>query len=581
MLRAPFVFIWNALKALVFALKWALFRLGRFLTRKKPRWVHWHVPARHPFGPPRGVAALFQDTPSFLDARERLLRLADDPDVDGLLITADGLSMGSAHVGDLADLADRLRDSGKAVLFHSHSLMGREYRLALAADQILVTPGAHLYLFGLRIEQFFAAPLLERLGVAAQFVHLGAFKTAAHRFIHEEGTSPQRLAVDQLLTSLAKLQESHLAERRGLADDELPDLFGTMPIDDQEAIHRKLIDARWPRRKLRHWIASGHLAEGEQPPSPEEAEKAAGQVIIRDLPAHVGGIPRFQWVPLFRHQPAIAVMDLSGMIVMPDTEIPGHSAATIDPKEVLPALRALKRARHIRAVVLHINSPGGSAIASEIIWDAIGDLGEAKPVIAYMSDVAASGGYYLSVAAHGIICRPETITGSIGVIAGKFSLPGALEHLGIHHETFARHESSRFMSLSEPLSEDSLENLRRDARAFYRQFLRRVGESRGLPRRRLHRFARGRVYTGVDAHRRGLVDKLGGFEDAVDLARELASLDDRAPLVFQPHRKVSLPALLRTRATSAIVPDTLQELRGIHAIARREPLLALLPLRLT
>lgn len=591
MLRVPFVLLWNLLSALVFSLRWLLFRLGRFLSRSHPRWVHWKIPAHQTFGPPQGLAALAQSTLSFMEAREQVQNLCDDPGIHGVIVTADGLSGGPAHTADLAALVRKLKASGKIILFHSHSLTDREYQLAIEADQILLTPGGRVYLFGLRMEHYFAASLLERIGVAAQFIHIGSFKTAMHQFIHDEGTQAQRLSMKQLLTDLSVLQEDAIQERRGLEPEELKGLVARMPMDDHEALFRNVIDARWPRRKITEWIAAGHRPPEAPDPTIAEIRTASEKVIVHTLTKHQGSVPRYRWRPLLMGQRGVAMMDLSGTIVMPDMEIPGSSAATIDPREVLPVLRALRKDHRTRAVVLHINSPGGSALASEIIWEGISELAESKPVIAYCSDVAASGGYYMAVAAHGIMCQPRTITGSIGVIAGKFSAPGVLETLGLGHESTQRHEASRFMSLTDPLSEESLENLRRDARSFYRQFLRRVGQARQLPKRRLHRFARGRVYTGVDAHHRGLVDELGDLEDALAMARKMGDLPENAPTRFAGHRKIQLSALLRQRAVSAMLPSAMlpsallpeaaTRLHLIHAIARRDPLLALLPAELS
>jgi len=273
-------------------------------------------------------------------------------------------------------------------------------------------------------------------------------------------------------------------------------------------------------------------------------------------------------------------MDLSGMIVMGGTELPGQSAASVDPAEVVPKLNALRLNRRVRAVVLHINSPGGSALASEILWAAIERLRRVKPVIAYCSDVAASGGYYMAVACDKIICQPETVTGSIGVIAGKIALPGVFEKLHLNVEHREHDPVSRFQSLASPLPPRALANLQYDARAFYRMFLRRVGHARQIPRRRLHRYARGRVYTGLDALERGLVDELGGFERAFQLACQMAELSpERSKLRFAAHRRVSLPSLLR-RQLRAELPalSTLDTLRNATHLLRHEQLLALCPL---
>ena len=590
MLRAPFALIWNFLKILLHGIKLFFFWLGHVLTRKKRKWIRIKLTPRQAFGPATGLAAYFQDKRSFLELREDIQILADDPRIEGVIVTADSLATGPARTADLRALIDQLRAGGKPIVFHTHSITGRDYELACAADHILMTPGGRLYLFGQRFDQYFAAPLLERLGVAAQFVHIGPFKAAAHRFIKDQGTPPLRLMMGQLLDSLSTIREETLLKSRSLSALSLEDTFSRMPLDDRQALVRNLIDARIQRPLVDRWIKEGADFQDTIPPrAADPAEESDQEKLRNDAPniavttaedylsSHPGS---FRWTPLFRRPPSIVTMDLSGMIVMPDMEIPGQSAATIDPQEVLPVLLSLARDRRVGAVVLHINSPGGSALASELLWDGIRRLRRQKPTIAYCSDVAASGGYYMAVAADRIICQPNSITGSIGVIAGKFAFPGALEKLGIANESFQRHETGLFESLAEPLSEKVLNNLRYDARSFYRQFLRRVGEARQLPRRRLHRYARGRVYSGVDAHRRHLVDHLGGFEDAVELARTMAELPESAQLKYRPHRKVNFPALLRKSAATTLLPEPINQLRFLHALAKQDPMLALMPFRL-
>ncbi len=599
MLRAPFALVWNLLKLLSFALKTFFFRLGHFLTRKRRKWVRLKLPRRFLIGPPTGLAQYFQDTPSYLELRDIVETIADDERIEGVVIVADHVMLGGGRTADLRALLERLRQSGKSIIFHSHTVMGRQYDLAVAADQVVMTPGGRFYYFGHRFEQFFAGALLDRLGVAAQFVHIGPFKGAAHRFFKSEATPPLRLMMEQMVEGLSELREERIATRRGITAPTMSRAFERMPLDDRQAEAMGLIDGRIHRRFLRRWIEEGpdfvdtpafprrdddekDKLEGEGKKGEEKNEKRQA-VSLKDATDYAEASPTYNWTPLFRRPRVIAVVDLSGMIVMPNMEIPGHSAATIDPSEVLPVLRQLASNRRVASVLLHINSPGGSALASEMVWDGIRRLRCEKPTVAYCSDVAGSGGYYLAVGADQIVCHQETIMGSIGVIAGKFSFPGTLERFDITAEAFARHETSQFESLAQPLSEQVLDNLQRDARSFYRQFLRRVGDARKIPRRRLHRYARGRIYTGADAHRRHLVDHLGNFDDALEILRSLSdpALPKDTTVQFAPHRKISLGALIRQSAKSpSFWTGAVGDLKLVHALAKRDPLLALMPFQL-
>lgn len=588
MLRVPFILVWNLLKFLSFLLKSFFFRLSHFLTRNKRKWVHLKLPPRQPFALFTGWAARLQDKHSYLELRAAIERLSKAPHLEGVLITADNLTVGPAQAADLRALIRRLQNAGKSVLFHTHSIMGRDFDLAMAADKILMTPGGRFYVFGLRFENYFAAPLLDKLGVAAQFVHIGPFKTAAHRFIHDRSTLPLNLMMNQLLEGLTKEREARIQTDRPEALEYLDQAFSLMPLTDRQALFLRFIDAPLQRRLIRRWIEEGEDFLDSprelfiEPDGQERANRELPRVAITDAFAYVDSIPAYHWTPIRGASPIIATVDLSGMIVMSGIELPGQTSATIDPDQVLPLLHRLATNPRVAAVILYINSPGGNALASELLWDGIRRLNTRKPTIAYLNDVAASGGYYMAVGTDHIICHPETITGSIGVIAGKLSFPGLLDKLGVVHESIQHHDTSQFLSPATPLSEDVLQNLRSDARSFYRQFLRRVGQARQLPRRRLHRYARGRVYTGRDAHRRGLVDHLGGFDDALALAKELAGLPDDTPLIHFHHRKITLASLLKgTAATSPLLvelPTQAQELRLLHALLRQDPLLAWNPI---
>jgi len=269
--------------------------------------------------------------------------------------------------------------------------------------------------------------------------------------------------------------------------------------------------------------------------------------------------------------------------VMPGMTFPGASVV-IDPDEVIPVLRKIRDDRRVSGLLLHINSGGGSAVASDMIWKAIEDVRARKPVVAYCSDVVGSGGYYLAVGADRIVCRPETIVGSIGVITGKFSGGDAARRHGVTTEAVYDEQSAAFTSMFEPLGERVLQNVQRDTRWFYRRFLQRVGQARDIPKRRLHRYARGRVYLGDEGLHRGLVDATSGLGGALHALADLCDVDlDGAEVKFVPHRKQSLGDLFRgslvsTGAVSFL--DRVIEPVQLAALLRRDPVLALSPFRI-
>ena len=260
----------------------------------------------------------------------------------------------------------------------------------------------------------------------------------------------------------------------------------------------------------------------------------------------------------------------------------------VTPKPVLRALKGLEDDKRVKAVVVHIDSPGGSALGSDIIWRRLRKLNEKKPVIASLGNVAASGGYYIAVAADQIVAQPSSITGSIGVIAGKLSGGALLEKLGIKVQGLDLGATAAFGSITEPMGEREMSNLTRDIRAFYRRFLQRVSQGRGITMRRLHRLARGRVYTGSRAHKLGLVDHLGDLERAIEIACETVGLTRKDAVVRyvdyrpSPFRRFlgggANASALASGLAADLLPEGLQDAAAVAVLLREPATLVLMPM---
>jgi protease-4 len=609
MLRAPFVLIINLLSLVRYLWSSFWFKVGYFFRRKKKLYLRLDLPESYSFGRPSGLGALFQKSPSFLELRALLERVRDDKTIEGLIIEPEGTALGPARLADLGEELDSVRNAGKHVVAHSRMPMMRDYMLMTSADDLLMSPAGRLYTFGLRFDQYFGADALERIGVIPQFIHIGEFKTASHRFLHDESTQPQSLMMNALYDALMETYHDRIAGRRQLAPEQAERIFSEAPYEARSARRAGFIDGELFRESLDEWLSapdevapvgftsmqapSSTASPGEsdgdtvatssdEPLQPRVFEVDA---ITMDADKYMKATPEpYEWRPLFSRKKTFGALDLSGMIVMPDMSVPGQSGAVIDPDEVVPALKRARNDARTAGVILHINSPGGSALASDIIWQAIEEVRRTKPVIAYCSDVAASGGYYLASGAHEIVARRETITGSIGVIMGKMSAPGLPQRFGINVESVHKHPADTFTSVVDPLGDEMIERLSEDARSFYRRFLQRVGQARGIPKRRLHRYARGRVYSGEDAHRRGLVDELGGFPAAVERLAELTQMDLDTDIAFFPHTEADLRGLLRGSLVQATGfqskwLDLVREPAMFAELLRRDPVLALMPWR--
>ncbi|MEM1347497.1 MAG: S49 family peptidase, partial [Myxococcota bacterium] len=602
MLRAPFVFLGNLLGLLAWARSMVFAAIAKRLRRGRPLYVTLKLDGAMPLGMSEtGWRRYVQrDITSFMTLREQLQRAATDADVTGLIIELESVQLGTARTSDLIDAIRRVRDAGKHVVMHTKNVTMRELRLLSAAEDALLTPAGRLYTFGLRLEQVFGAEALEKLGAKGQFIHIGAFKTASHQYHKREMTEPQELMMRELHQGLTELFSAQIADGRGITPGQVLDALSEAPMDARAAVRRGLLSGQAFEPEVQRWIAmeKGLLPEPsaeafEHDPEGDEAsgrKKKRGALATMPLARYVAAAPApYRWEPLLRRRPKLVVVDLTGVIMIDGAGggLPGSRGPQVRPGDVVPALRTLRRDPRVTGVLLHINSPGGSALASDLMWREIVKLREAKPVVCYMSDVAASGGYYLSVGGDHIVCRPDTITGSIGVVAGTFSIGEGLKRLGVHTSAVTEDEGSAFLSVFEELSPQTMRRLREDARSFYRRFLERVGQAREIERERLHRYARGRVYLGQDALHRGLVDELGGFEVAVDRLCALTDVSkDDAQLEFMEHKSQSLRDLfsaslvrMRQSAPERLLEQWLEEPALALRLLEQERLLAMMPWR--
>lgn len=648
MLRLPFRLLANFFRLLGFLWSSFWFGLGKHFRRRRSVYLKLELESSYPIGEAnRGGLRRWLSSPStsMLELRDSIKQLIaiDNDEIEGVIVHVKGLTMGPARVSELAQLFDELRESGKRVVMHTDSANTREMPLLASADDILLTPAGRVYLFGYRFEEIFVAELLDKLGVQGQFIHLGAFKTATHR-MHKTGMTPaQRLMMQSLHDGLMSSLISRISARRGLTEAQVRHALSESPLGGVEAEQLGLISDRAFKNRVERWLQqdkdakllpedsplykhawsadsieahrllgkdlaetdreedeeSGEEAEDEEQLSKEDAralkrarkERSKTRVQVLPMEAYLAARPELSLKPLFGKKRYMAILDLSGAIVM-DGEggaSPLGGGVTINPEEVNPALTRLSLDPRCLGILLHINSPGGSALASDLMWQQIQRARQLKPVVCWISDIGASGGYYLAAAGDRIVCREDTITGSIGVITGKVAVGSVLGKFHVRTEAIYDDDSALFTSTFEPLPPRVMQNFRDDARAFYRRFLERVGQARALDRRRMHRYARGRVYTGRDALDRGLVDDLGGLEAAQKILYELCeTTPKKAPFEYIEHRKQSLRSVVSGSLIQA--SPTQQRIEGFakHTLAplevaawlEREPLLALLPWQL-
>ncbi len=417
------------------------------------------------------------------------------------------------------------------------------YVLATAFDEIWLQPGGDLGMLGVGIETTFVRGALDRLGVEPQLDQRHEFKNAADRIMRTELTEAHRAALDQLADSVFTGAVEAIAAGRGLDAATVRTLVDGGPRRAAQALEARLVDALGYR---------------------DQAYAAMGDRVGGRVGDDVELLFADRWRPRRRprlrapNRGHVAVLEIRGSIAQGRSRR-GPTGRVAGSDSVCAALRAAARDEHVRAVVVRVDSPGGSAVASETIWREVSLLREAKPVVVSMGEVAASGGYYVACPADVIVALPATLTGSIGVFGGKMVVQGLLERLGVTTGTVARGERALMFSSRRGFEEVERERLAASLDAVYDDFVAKVAHGRGLPVAEVEAVARGRVWTGSDAIGAGLVDRLGGLRDAVQLARERAGLPDDAPV--RPALRVSPLARLR-RPTSSQDPRAGAAARG-------------------
>lgn len=461
------------------------------------------------------------------------LRLArQDPRVTHVLLRPGSLDL--PYWGKVQELRDALLDfrkSGKKVTAFLEYGGDREYFLATAADRVYLLPSSSLDLTGVASYEVFLRGTLDAVGARADFLHIGEYKSAPNQLTEKTFTPEHREMSESLNREAFDQLVRGLAEARKKSPDEIRALVDEGPFVAARALEAGLVDGLAYEDQLDDLV-------------PEMAGTGRGERLIEGKdyqqvrPSAVG----------VRTGSRVAVVYAVGTIVSGKSGFDGSNGATLGSDTMVEQLRRVSRDPSIRAVVLRIDSPGGSSVASDVIWRELTVLKQAHPewpLVVSMSDLAASGGYYIATPADVIVAQPGTLTGSIGIYAGKFVIDGTLEKLGVNSETVLSGADADIYSPFTPFSERQRGKIDRFMRDFYTGFLQKVAQARKTTPEAVDRVARGRVWTGAQARERGLVDRLGGLDVAVAVAKERAKIPagEQVELVTYPARRSFYEAL--------------------------------------
>ncbi|GAB7071969.1 signal peptide peptidase SppA [Mycobacterium hodleri] len=443
------------------------------------------------------------------------------------------------------------------------------YYLASAFREVWMQPSGTVGLVGFATNALFLRDALEKAGIQAQFIARGEYKSAANMFTQESYTDAHREADGRLVESLHDQVLAAVAESRHVDVAELDALADRAPLLRDDAVTGRLVDRIGFRDEAYARIVELAGASGVSADDPEAPAR-----LYLSRYARAGGAPSVPSLPGRTSKPTIAVVTLAGPIVS------GRGGRTLSPlgtssaggDTIAAALREAGADDDVAAVVLRVDSPGGSVTGSETIWREVVRLRDAgTPIVASMGAVAASGGYYVSMAADAIVANPGTLTGSIGVVTGKLVARDLKERLGIGSDSVRTNNNADAWSVNAPFTDEQHQHVEAEADLFYTDFVQRVADGRGMTVEEVDAVARGRVWTGADALARGLVDELGGLRAALDRAKVLAGLDADAEVKLVALPGTSLLDALRPKPSSqpaaASLPDAFGSLVGRSAAA--------------
>ncbi len=463
---------------------------------------------------------------SLQDIIQSVRKAKRDDKISGILLRTFPLLTNWATVEELRDVLQDFKTSGKAIYAYFETATNLDYYLISLADSIFAAPTGVILVNGLSSSPIFIKGLLKKIGVEADFIAHGQYKSAPEMFTRERSSEPAREVTQALLDDYYQRFLQTIAQDRGMAVSSFKRLVDQGLFYPRQAHQYGLIDSTLYYNDLKQ-----HLKKRLN-----QRLRFVSLNRYKAIPASKLGITG---------KKKIAVIFGLGTIVVGNERLFGQDGL-ITSDGMANSIRQAADDNAIAAIILRIDSPGGSATAADIIWREVVRARKKKPVVVSVGGLAASGGYYISMAADSIVAHPSSLVGSIGVFAGKFSLKGLYQKLGINKEEFYRGRNASFFSEYRPFSPEQRRRLRSYIMDVYRDFVRKAAEGRHKSIEELDRVAQGRVWTGHQALEIGLVDKLGDFATAVSVAKRMAGIppEEGVKLIFYPKIKSLMQRLL-------------------------------------
>ncbi|KAL9375049.1 hypothetical protein Peur_031928 [Populus x canadensis] len=531
---------WNRflvkLKMLI-AFPWERVRKGSVLTMKLRGQISDQLKSR------------FSSGLSLPQICENFIKAAYDPRISGIYLHIDGLNCGWAKVEEIRRHVFNFKKSGKFVVAYLPACREKEYYLASACDDLYLPPTAYFSFYGFTVQAAFLAGVFEKVGIQPDVQRIGKYKSAGDQLTRKSMSKENCEMLTAILDNIYGNWLDKVSSTKGKKIEDMKNFIN-------EGVYKV------ERLKEEGLITNMHYDDEVISMLKEKVGVQKDKVLPMVDYSKYSRVRNWT-LGLTGGRDLIAIIRASGSISRVKSPL-SLSGSGIIGEQLIEKIRQARESKKYKAAIIRIDSPGGDALASDLMWREIRLLAESKPVIASMSDVAASGGYYMAMAADTIVAENLTLTGSIGVVTGKFSLGKLYEKIGFNKEIISRGKYAELLAADQrPLRPDEAELFAKSAQNAYEQFRDKAAFSRSMPVDKMEEVAQGRVWTGQDAASRGLVDAIGGFSRAVAIAKQKANIpqDRQVMLVELSRPSPTLPEILSGIGSSVVGAErTLKEL---------------------
>lgn len=461
--------------------------------------------------------------PSFYDLLKTFERVYEDKEIEGIIIHFENPYFSPAQSEELRKLIKKISEK-KHTVAYGENLDERNYYIASACDKIVIPNEGSIILAGPYVEKIYLKKFFEKIGIKAQIERIAEYKSAAEPLIRENMSKEDSSQIYLFIKRILEKEIKEISESRKIKEDTLLKLMENEAyFNSEDALRYSLIDTIAFENELDDII-----------------KRWFNKKKIRKIPEKTLSEEKYLKREFVDTRPQIALLTLEGAIVEGESgknPLPLIGGKMLGSKTVQDILSKIEKDKSIKALVIRVNSPGGSALASEIIWNAIKRVKSKKPVVVSMGEVAASGGYYISCPTNYIFADYTTLTGSIGILGGKLVFGDMFEKIGITSSRVRALRHSDAFSILRTWEEEELQKLRKELKWGYNNFLRRVSSSRDLSESYVDSIGRGRIWSGFDAKNVKIVDEIGGTFEAIEKAKELAKIKGDVRILIYPEKK--------------------------------------------